>query len=271
MLPRPCSRIASGRSKWKAASSLRKPTAKACAPSSRSSMWHAIMTDPCRSRCACHSAMTKVCSCPAHAWASRPCCSRRRRRPRRAIMISAALPGSKDWALWVMPTDAPELLAPAAPPDFAGRITGLVLHLRWRISQRIHDGIAGQHGRYRVRHHHGRSRRHFGGRRIRLARCWSRACARHRRPAHGAGRHGIVLGRPRDPGCVSAHRAYLSDQEMVGRRCFVRRGLLSRDQRRRGRHDARLHHARHDAAGDPRSTGRRCRCARWHWLRRSFF
>lgn len=40
----------------------------------------------------------------------------------------------------------PELLAPAAPPDFAGRITGLVLHLRWRISQRIHTVLPGSTG-----------------------------------------------------------------------------------------------------------------------------
>ena len=40
----------------------------------------------------------------------------------------------------------PELLAPAAPPDFAARVTGLVLGLRWRISQRIHAVLPGSTG-----------------------------------------------------------------------------------------------------------------------------
>ncbi len=40
----------------------------------------------------------------------------------------------------------PELLSPAPPPDFTERITGLVLHLRWRISQRIHSVLPGSTG-----------------------------------------------------------------------------------------------------------------------------
>jgi competence protein ComEC len=40
----------------------------------------------------------------------------------------------------------PELLAPAAPPDFAGRIAARIAHLRWRMSQRIHAVLPGSTG-----------------------------------------------------------------------------------------------------------------------------
>jgi competence protein ComEC len=40
----------------------------------------------------------------------------------------------------------PDILAPAPPPDFAGRVTGFVEHLRWRMSQRIHAVLPGSTG-----------------------------------------------------------------------------------------------------------------------------
>ena len=40
----------------------------------------------------------------------------------------------------------PDLLAPAPPPGLAERIRGVVLHLRWRISQRIHEVLPGSTG-----------------------------------------------------------------------------------------------------------------------------
>jgi competence protein ComEC len=40
----------------------------------------------------------------------------------------------------------PEILASAPPPEFAGRVVGLVEHLRWRMSQRIHAVLPGSTG-----------------------------------------------------------------------------------------------------------------------------
>jgi len=40
----------------------------------------------------------------------------------------------------------PELLEPAAPAGFSGRMVGMVQHLRWRMSRRIHEMLPGSTG-----------------------------------------------------------------------------------------------------------------------------
>ena len=81
-----------------------------------------------------------------------------------------ASPGDYDFgrAAWFLGLGAvgyaygpPALLTPAPPSGFAERIACLVLHFRWRISQRIHAVLPGSTGRDCIRDHHRRSRRHF--------------------------------------------------------------------------------------------------------------
>ena len=73
----------------------------------------------------------------------------------------------------------PELLAPAPPPDFAERIVGARAASALAHVAANSCGASGQHRGDCIRHHHGRSRRHFGGRtNPRCATRGSRMCSR---------------------------------------------------------------------------------------------